>query len=268
MRYEDASQTGSGQVDARNDADHLAARDYGPATGNVISGTGTITGSTGLDMVDSGAGKITAIDGAGGSDASFTAGKLSVDGQYGKLSIDARGNYSYERDHGTPNGVSDVFHYTLANKAGATDIARLVINIGDLPKLATEGTRVVPGADGTVVLPAGVELSDIHIVGRDLVVTLPDGSTMIIVDGAIFVPQLVLGGVEVPATNLAALLIGSEPRPAAGDLTSNQQSSGGNFAVPVAPLDPGVPLGDLLPPTELGYTPPEFHEPGQFIKEN
>ncbi|MFS8086022.1 MAG: Ig-like domain-containing protein, partial [Acidobacteriota bacterium] len=242
MRYEDASQAGSGQVDARNDADHLAARDYG----NVMSGTGTITGSAGLDIVGAGPGRITAIDGAGGSDTSFSGGKLSVQGQYGTLSIDARGNYSYERDPGTPAGVSDTFHYTLTTKSGATDSARLVINIGDLPKLATDATRVVPGADGVVTLPPGVELSDIRVVGRDLVITLPDGSTMIIVDGAIFVPQLVLGGVEVPATNLAALLIGSEPRPAAGDLTSTQQSSGGNFEVPVGPLDPGVPLGDLL----------------------
>ena len=186
MRYEDASQTGSGQVDARNDADHLAARDYGPATGNVISGTGTITGSAGLDVVGAGLGRITAIDGAGGSDISFSGGKLSVEGQHGTLSIDARGNYSYERDPGTPAGVSDTFHYTLTTKAGATDSARLVINIGDLPKLATDATRVVPGTDGVVVLPAGVELSDIRVVGRDLVVTLPDGSTMIIVDGASF----------------------------------------------------------------------------------
>ena len=96
-------------------------------------------------------------------------------------------------------------------------------------------------------------------------VTLPDGSTMLIVDGAVFVPQLVIDGVEIPASNLASLLIGSEPRPAAGDLTGNQQSSGGNFEVPVQPLDPGVPLGDLLPPTELAYTPPEFEEIGQAI---
>ena len=144
MRYEDASQTGSGQVDARNDADHMAARDYGTATGNVISGTGTITGAAGLDMVDAGQGQITAIDGAGGSDTSFSGGKLSVHGQYGTLSIDARGNYSYDRDAGTPAGVTDTFHYTLANKAGATNSARLVINIGEQPKLA-DATRVVPG---------------------------------------------------------------------------------------------------------------------------
>ena len=271
MRYEDASQAGLGQgaLDANNDADHLAARDFGPATGNVISGTGTITGAAGLDMVGSGQGRITAIDGAGGSDTSFSGGKLEVQGQYGTLSIDARGNYSYVRDAGSPTGVSDIFRYTLADKAGATDTARLVINIGELPKLATDATRVVPGPDGVVTLPPGVELSDIRVVGRDLVVTLPDGSTMVIVDGAIFVPQLVLGGVEVPATNLAALLIGSEPRPAAGDLSSpQQQSSGGNFEVPVSPLDPGVPLGDLLPPTELDYTPPDFEEIGQFEEED
>ena len=28
------------------------------------------------------------------------------------------------------------------------------------------------------------------------------------------------------------------------------------------PLDPGVPLGDLIPPTELSYTPPEFEPVG------
>jgi hypothetical protein len=60
--------------------------------------------------------------------------------------------------------------------------------------------------------------------------------------------------VELPPSNLAALLIDSEPKPAAGP----PQSSGGNFAVDVPPLDPGVPLGDLLPPTELAFQPPEF----------
>ena len=87
---------------------------------------------------------------------------------------------------------------------------------------------------------------------------------MIIVDGAVFVPQLVLGTVEVPSTNLAALLIDSEPTPAAGP----PQSSGGNFAVPVAPLDPGEPLGDLIPPTELSYTPPEVIDVDNAIEED
>ena len=38
--------------------------------------------------------------------------------------------------------------------------------------------------------------------------------------------------------------------------------------LPVAPLDPGVPLGDLLPPTELDYTPPEFDELGDILDDN
>ncbi|HET9398944.1 MAG TPA: DUF5801 repeats-in-toxin domain-containing protein, partial [Sphingomicrobium sp.] len=268
MRNEDASQSGMNQAiapDARDDADHLAAADYGPALGNTITGVGTITGSTGTDMVDGGTGKIVAIEGAGGSDTSFADGKLEVEGQYGTLTIDADGNYSYVRNPGTPAGVADVFNYTLQTGAGASDTAKLIINIGDVPMLKSAGNQLVAGADGVVVLPAGVELSDIRVVGRDLVITLPDGTTMVIPDGAIFVPQLVIDGVEVPASNLAALLIGSEPKPAAGDLSPLQQSSGGNFAVPVAPLDPGVPLGDLLPPTELAYTPPDVEEIGQFV---
>ncbi|HEX4915917.1 MAG TPA: DUF5801 repeats-in-toxin domain-containing protein, partial [Vicinamibacterales bacterium] len=273
MRIEDNAQsalTQTGAPDARDDADHLAAQDFGPAVGNIISGSGTTTGTAGTDLGDGSTARIVAIEGAGGRDDSFSDGKLVVEGEYGTLTIEADGDYSYVRHAGTPGGVSDVFTYTL--QAGeASDTARLVINIGDVPRLATDGTRVVSGADGVVMLPAGVELSDVRVVGRDLVITLPDGSTMVIPDGAIFVPQLVIDGVEIPAANLATLLIGSEPKPAAGDLASSQpdqQSSGGNFAVPVRPLDPSVPLGDLLPPTELAYVPPKFEEIGQFVEQN
>src|SRR5688572_3838809 len=264
MRYEDASQTGSmaSDVNARDDTEHLAGNDFGPATGNLITGSGTVSGATGTDMVGPG-GHITAIAGAGGSDNSFDAnGNLEVAGQYGTLTIDAQGNYTYARNPDSPEGVSDTFNYTLANDAGATDSAKLVIAIGNPPILQAEGTQTIQTNNGVVVLPAGVELSDVRVVGRDLVITLPDGSTMVIPDGAIFVPQLVVNGVEVPASNLAALLIGSEPKPAAGDSSALVQSSGGNFEVPVQPLDPGVPLGDLIPPTELDYTPPEFEDPG------
>ena len=141
----------------------------------------------------------------------------------------------------------------------------MTINIGKTATVVqANAVQVVPGPDGVVTLPEGVELSDIHVVGRNLVIDLPDGTQMVIVDGAVFVPQLVLGTVEVPSTNLAALLIDSEPTPAAGP----PQSSGGNFAVPVAPLDPGVPLGDLIPPTELSYTPPEFNDVANAIEED
>jgi large repetitive protein len=53
MRYEDASQTGSmtSDVNARDDTDHLAGNDFGPATGNLITGSGTVSGAAGTDLV-------------------------------------------------------------------------------------------------------------------------------------------------------------------------------------------------------------------------
>ena len=269
MRYDDASQAGSigSEMAARDDTEHLAGNDFGPATGNLITGSGTVSGVTGADMVGAG-GQITAIAGPAGSDTSFDAdGKLEIAGQYGTLSIDAQGNYTYVRNAGSPEGVTDTFTYTVADQAGTSDSAKLVIAIGNPPILQAQGSQTTLPNGAVVVLPPGVELSDVRVVGRDLVITLPDGSTMVIPDGAVFVPQLVVNGVEVPASNLAALLIDSEPKPAAGDSSPTQLSSGGNFEVPVRPLDPGVPLGDLIPPTELNYTPPEFEEPANAIEE-
>ncbi|HTG64492.1 MAG TPA: VCBS domain-containing protein, partial [Sphingomicrobium sp.] len=266
MRYEDASHTGAFQgsePDARNDADAVPAGAHTPATGNVITGEGTQTGPSGSDTA-AGA-HITSIAGAGGEDSSFAGGKLAVSGEFGRLSIDAEGNYSYQAKEGAPENSRDRFTYTLADNQGNADTAMLTIEIGKTPAVIKAGAQqVVVGPDGVVVLPAGVELSDIHIVGRNLVVDLPDGGQMVILDGAVFVPQLVLGGVEVPATNLAALLIGQEIAPGEG---GPPQSSGGNFEVPVGPLDPGVPLGDLIPPTEYGYTPPEVKEVFDLIDE-
>ncbi|RJF93455.1 beta strand repeat-containing protein [Sphingomonas cavernae] len=116
--------------------------------------------------------------------------------------------------------------------------------------------RVIPGPDGVVTLPEGASLDHISVSGRDLVVQLPDGSQMVIVDGAVFVPQIVIGGVEIPALNLAALLIGDEPQPAAGP----PQSSGGNFEAPVGAISDPFDLGDLLPPTELAFAQYEESE--------
>ena len=111
-------------------------------------------------------------------------------------------------------------------------------------------------AAGVVTLPPGTELNDIRVEGRDLVIIGADGVRYIIPDGAIVIPQLVIGEVAIPPLNLAALLIGNEPQPAAG----NPQSSGGNFAGPVGPLQAAFGLGDLLPYTELNFPQPEERE--------
>ena len=256
MRYEDASGAfqASGPI-ANDDADTLTAGQRGPATGNLITGEGTQYGSAGADSA-AGA-RVTAIAGRGGEDNSFSGGKLSIDGEHGRLTVDAEGNYSYLANANVEN-VRDRFTYTLADNAGNSDTAALVVEIGKTPAVIKAGAQqIVPGPDGVVTLPPGVELSDIRVVGRNLVVDLPDGTQLIIVDGAIFVPQLVLDGVQVPATNVASLLVGQEVQPAAGELPP---SSGGNFALPPPPLDPGIPLGDLIPPTEYNYNPPEPEE--------
>jgi hypothetical protein len=261
MRYEDTSGSvsNSGTPEARDDADALPTGSNGPATGNVITGAGTLTGKAGEDVAANG--HVVAIRGAGGTDTSDNGQSLHVDGRYGALVIDEHGNYKYVADGHAPEDFRDLFQYTLADAKGGRSVADLVISRGAELKVAENAQRIVPGPDGVVTLPAGVDLNDVHVLGRDLVVTLPDGSQIVIVDGAVFVPQLVLGGVEVPSTNLASLLVESELNTTAG----TPQSSGGNFDVPVPPLDPGVPLGDLIPPTELVFTPPEFRDIGQFI---
>ena len=263
MHYDDLNQAdlSTDVTVARADVDGLPPGAIGPALGNAITGTDTITGQAGADSVASPPATIVGIQGAGGTTAQAD-GSFVVTGQYGVLTIQPDGSYSYVRNAGAPDGLEDAFTYILADATGQRSSSTLTIELG-MQTPSDAATAALSGIPGVVTLPPGVELSDIRVVGRDLVVTLPDGSQMVIPGGAVFVPQLVIGDVEVPASNLAALLIDSEPQPAAGP----PLSSGGNFAIDVPPLDPGVPLGDLLPPTELSFTPPEFEEPGQFIDE-
>jgi VCBS repeat-containing protein len=126
-----------------------------------------------------------------------------------------------------------------------------------LLKMALQSGNIMPlTADGQLVLPAGVGLDDIKVVGRDLIIQMPDGTQMIVPDGAIIVPQIVVDGVAIPALNFAALLVGQEPQPAAG----LPQSSGGNFADNVGDIGDPFALGDLLPPTQLAFPQPEERE--------
>jgi VCBS repeat-containing protein len=242
---------------ARADMDSLPAGSGGPANGNVITGQGTDSGLNGADSVAHAPAHIVAIQGAGTAEP-VTSGGTEVTGHFGVLTINADGTFHYVPNAGAPAGVQDVFGYTVADAAGQQSSSTLTIDLGvpgaAASQAAAQPTNLPPGV---VNLPAGVQLSDVHVVGSDLVVHLPDGSQMVIPEGTIFVPQFVIGNVEVPAQNIAALLVDSEPKPAAGP----PESAGGNFAGDVPPLDPGVPLGNLLPPTEFGYTPPQFEQP-------
>jgi VCBS repeat-containing protein len=155
------------------------------------------------------------------------------------------GRGAAERDEAEANLTQAPSASQLAAQAAGASLAAL----------AAAATRITP-VDGVVTLPAGTPVDAIRKVGADLLVTLPDGSQILIVDGAISVPQIVIGAVQVPPANLAALLIGQEPQPAAGP----PQSSGGNFFQTPGDIGDPFDLGDLLPPTQLAFPEPEERE--------
>src|SRR4029078_4656617 len=131
MRYDDASQPGSTghETVAHPDVDMLPPGSYGPATGNAITGAGPVSGNAGADSVGAAPASIVGVQGAGGPSA-VSNGAFQANGQYGVLSMDAQGNFSYVRNPGTPDGVQDVFNYTLADAKGATSSATLTMGIG------------------------------------------------------------------------------------------------------------------------------------------
>ncbi|MBC2666303.1 hypothetical protein H7F51_12310, partial [Novosphingobium flavum] len=146
---------------------------------------------------------------------------------------------------------SDTAEFTPA-KAGMAAAAAAAAPKG----VPASAIALAPDANGVIVLPAGVTLDDLEVQGRDLVIHAPNGAVYVIHDGAVYVPQIVVDGVEVPPLNLAALLTGAEPQPAAGAVSS----SGGNFADPVGNIQPAYDLGDLLPYTELQFPQIEIQE--------
>jgi large repetitive protein len=166
-------------------------------------------------------------------------------------------------DHETaPKGAmkSGAAKSAAADKAAPMQLAQVA---GAIQNAATGGTRVVPAANGVVRLPAGTSLDNIHADGRDLIIQLPDGTQILVPNGAVTVPQIVIGDTAVPAANVLALIQGNEVQPAAGP----PGSSGGNFAVPLGDIGDGIGIGDLLPPTALAFEPPTFEELMPFIDE-
>ncbi len=110
------------------------------------------------------------------------------------------------------------------------------------------GAQALPAAsDNVVVLAPGQTIARLEADGLDLVIILNDGTRIVVPDGTILVPQLIVDGTPIPAANVAALLIGNEPEPEAGI----NPSSGGNFAVDPGAIQAAFDLGDLLPYTEL-----------------
>ncbi|MFL0355979.1 DUF5801 repeats-in-toxin domain-containing protein [Erythrobacter sp. GH1-10] len=127
----------------------------------------------------------------------------------------------------------------------------------DLDDIAADQEAVettLPAQQDVVTLPPGRTIAEVSANGRDLVITLDDGSRIVVPEGAIFVPQIIANGASIPPQTVAQLLTGNEPEPEAG----TTQSSGGNFADDEGAIQAAFDIGDLLPFTDFGF--PEDRE--------
>jgi VCBS repeat-containing protein len=179
---------------ARGDTDFVAAGKFTAETGNVITGTGTTSGTAGSDFLGADGGGISGIASvnvAGNSSTTFNgSGNLVVTGQYGTLSIKADGSYSYVRAFATPGGVTDTFTYTLTDGDGDPVTANLAIAIGNSTPTLTNLTPEGPeGTGGDVVvneddLPNGSDTSkELLTQTGTFTVTSPDGIQTLSIDG-------------------------------------------------------------------------------------
>uniref|UniRef100_UPI001C30135A beta strand repeat-containing protein n=1 Tax=Mesorhizobium sp. GbtcB19 TaxID=2824764 RepID=UPI001C30135A len=131
-------------------------------------------------------------------------------------------------------------------------------------------------AGNVVKLPANVSIDNIKVDGHNLVLVQPDGSEIVIKDGALNVPTFILGDVEVPRVALIAALeashvdvaFGADGSISAGG-NGSPSSAGGNFEQPPGGIGDGFGLTALLPPTDLSFGQPEHRDlfPG-LVREN
>ena len=117
---------------ARNDFDSTAA-DYGQkATGNVITGAGTVGGVGGAGA-DSLSADGTTVTGVLRADTGTTgAVGTALQGKYGTLTLLADGTYTYTvtaNHNGAAVGYTEIFDYTLTDSDGSISTARLSIAI-------------------------------------------------------------------------------------------------------------------------------------------
>ena len=138
---------------ARADTDAITPGQMTPETGNVLDGTGTISGAADVQGADGGMSVVGVAKGNGpGGSAPGTVG-VAVAGAHGTLTIDAQGHYSYVH---TAGGGSDVFTYTIRDTDGSLAHATLTINLGN----SAPGSISIPpegvAGSGTLADEAGL----------------------------------------------------------------------------------------------------------------
>ncbi|HWK65683.1 MAG TPA: VCBS domain-containing protein, partial [Rhizobiaceae bacterium] len=129
--------------------------------------------------------------------------------------------------------------------ASEAEAARLVAQATDAPPAGEQhgvgeqaaNLRVEVGADqnNVVKLPEGTTIDELRVVGSNLVFVQPDGSEIVVLDGALRIPTFVIGDVEIAQEVLIAALdtigvdVAAGPDGSFSVVGSGSQSSGGNF---------------------------------------
>jgi VCBS repeat-containing protein len=122
-------------------------------------------------------------------------------------------------------------------------------------------TVIEVGQGSVLTLPAGATIDAPRVNGTDLEFVQPDGTVIVVPNGAITGLTIVIDGTTIPAETVAAIFDASGIQTAAGPETPTAiPSSGGNFATPVPGIGDGLPLIDLLGNTDFGFGPPETED--------
>ncbi|TPL00012.1 type I secretion C-terminal target domain-containing protein, partial [Mesorhizobium sp. B2-4-14] len=118
---------------ANADNNSVASGSHAAIIGNVLTGVGETAPAAGTTNVDvfgadgkTGGGVVGVAAGTTGGGVDANVGQ-AIHGLYGTLTLNANGGYSYQRDAGSPGGVSDKFTYTI--KDGDGDLAHTTLTI-------------------------------------------------------------------------------------------------------------------------------------------
>ncbi|BCJ90239.1 hypothetical protein IZ6_09740 [Terrihabitans soli] len=130
---------------------------------------------------------------------------------------------------------------------------------------------IKPGPGNIAELPQGTSLTQVVIEGDDIVLVQPDGTRIVIDDGALDIPTFMIGGAEIPQDAVILAFKASDIDVAAGPdgglsiAGSSPDSGGNNFAIPVPGIGDAGPPMDLLAPTALQFGALEDIEPGSDV---
>ncbi|MGX8009504.1 Ig-like domain-containing protein [Mesorhizobium sp. ORM8.1] len=120
---------------ANADANSVASGGHALISGNVLTGVGETAPAAGTTNVDVFGADGKAGNGVVGVTAGTTVGGIdanvgnAIHGLYGTLTLGSDGSYTYQRDAGSPGGVSDTFTYTIKDGDGDLAHTTLTINV-------------------------------------------------------------------------------------------------------------------------------------------